>query len=128
MDKEFPLYPDLSEEGKIEANQLLISFKEKIKKIITDVVDDTMGEMYSNIMPYIESDSWGNFRDEIMRGMKDYNNRRIQGEYDFKEIRWQIYKEYRDDIIKDLDQDNLKEIEDLKGQVKFLNEARFGRF
>ena len=34
----------------------------------------------------------------------------------------QIYREFRDDIIKDLDQDNLEEIERLKREIEHLRE------
>ena len=113
MSERYPLYPRLSDEGVKEAEELFVAFKEKMKKI----ADDVLGELYVNIAPHIESDSWGNYRNVIMAGMQNYGNRKLQAEHDFKKIREQIYKDFRDDIIKDLDQDMLKENEELKRQL-----------
>lgn len=57
-----------------------------------------------------------------MDGYKNYNNRKIQAEYDFKEIRKAIYEQFKEEIIKDLDQDNLEEIERLKREIAWLRE------
>ena len=108
--KEYPLYPKLQDEGEKEAVQVLNAFVKKIKKAAEEAVRDFCVEA----LPYIESDSWTNFRNEIMDGFRNYNNRKIQDNYDFAEIRKSIYKEFRDDIIADLNQDNLKEIKKLK--------------
>jgi uncharacterized protein CbrC (UPF0167 family) len=123
-DKQFPLYPELSEQGKIEAQEILNDFADKIRKVIYDTVEYCIDNFYSDIIPYIESDSWSNFRNEIMDGFKNYNNCKIQAEYDFKDIRQQIYKEYRDDIIKDLNQDLLEENKKLKERIEWLNKIR----
>ena len=120
----FPLYPDLSEEGEIEAQKLIDAFKENLREAAREVIDETITELYCDILPHIQSDSWGNFRRDLMEGLLNYNNRKIQGDYDFKDIRQQIYKEYREDIIKDLDQDNLEEIKKLKEQIDWLNKCR----
>jgi hypothetical protein len=123
IDKNFPLYPELSEEGKKEAQELLDNFTTRIKKILTDEVENVVGEYYADILPHIESDSWTNFRNEVMDGYKNYNNRKIQAEYDFKEIRKAIYEQFKEEIIKDLDQDNLEEIERLKREIAWLREC-----
>ncbi len=116
MSDKFPLFPNLSEEAKVEAEQLINSFKERLKKVTEEVLD----ELCINVMPYIESDAWSNFRNELLDGFRNYNNRKIQGKYDFKKIREEIYREYKDDIIKDLDQDHLEEISRLKEEIKRL--------
>ena len=128
MSDNFPLYPDLSEEGQREAQEILNKFITKIKKIMHDVVEESVDEFYSDIIPHIESDSWINFRNDLMDGFKNYNNRKFQGEYDFKQIRQEIYKEFKDDIIKDLNQDNLEEIEKLKEQIEFMRNIERHRY
>ena len=60
----------------------------------------------------------------ILDGYKNYNNRKIQAAYDFKKIRAEIYKEYREDIVNDLNQDMLKEIEELKQDLERERERR----
>lgn len=117
--KEFPLYPNLTEAGEEEAQKLLDRFKEQMKKIATEVI----GDLYCDVALYIESDSWTNFRNEIMDGYRNYNNRKIQAEYDFAKIREAIYKEYREELIKDLNQDMVKEVEELKKQLKDTQES-----
>jgi len=116
---EYPLYPKLSEAGEQEAQKYLDSFKEKMKKI----ADETMSEVYVNLMPYIETDSWGNFRNQIMEGFRNYDNRKIQNAWDFAEIRKEIFKQFHNEIIPELNQDLLKEIEELKATVKRQQET-----
>ena len=119
MSKEYPLYPGLPEEGENEAQSLMDKFKEQMKK----AADEVLGELYCDVAVYIESDSWSNFRNELMDGFKNYDNRKIQSKYDFKDIRQAILKEHREDIIADLNQDLLEEIESLKGQLEFQREV-----
>ena len=108
-------YPELPEKGEREAQELIDKFKAKMK----DAADEVLGELYCDVAVYIESDSWTNFRNEMMDGYKDYKNGKIHDEYNFKDIRQQIYKENREEIIKDLNQDNLKKIEDLEEQIEW---------
>jgi hypothetical protein len=78
--------------------------------------EDVLRDLYCDVAVFIESDSWTNFRTKLMAGFKNYNNGKIQADYDFAEIRKQIYKEFKEDIIKDLNQDMVKEIEVLKAR------------
>ena len=124
MENKYPLYPQLTEAGEEEAQSIINRFKEDIKK----VADEAIGKLYCDVAIYIDSDSWTNFRNELMDGFRDYNNRKIQGEYDFKEIRAQIYKEYREDINEDLNQDILKENEDFKKRNEQLMNDLHNRY
>ncbi len=118
VDPAYPLFPSLSEEGQKEAQQLIESFKTQLK----EMAEKTIRDFYCEIMPYIESDSWGNYRNHIMAGMKDYGNRKIQAQYDFKTIRQAIWKLHREDIVADLNQDLVEENEKLKEDCKRLQE------
>ena len=120
MEEQYPLYPELSEEGKKEAQLIIDAFKEKLNK----VADEVISEFYCNVAMYIESDAWTNFRNELIDGFKNYDNRKIQGECDFKQIRQDIYREYRDEIIQDLNQDLVKENESLKKTIEFLQKIQ----
>lgn len=113
-----PLYPELKEPARKEAQALVDKFKDQLKKSAEEVIAD----LYCDVAVHIESDSWTNFRNEIMAGFKNYDNRKIQSEYDFAKIRKEIYKEFRADIVADLNQDLLKENEDLKKQIEQLRE------
>jgi hypothetical protein len=111
-------YPELSESGKQAAQDLVDHFKIALKKAAEEVID----HLYTDVAVHIESDSWTNYRNKLMDGFRNYGNRLVTHEHDFKAIRAEIYKEFRDDIIKDLDQDNLKQIEELEKQVEFYRE------
>ena len=124
----YPLYPELSEAGNKEAQELMDKFKVKAKKVLDGLLDDYLGAVYCNLLPDIESDSWLNYRNTIMEGFKNYDNRIIQNKYDFKEIRQQIYKEFKTDIDKDLNQDNLEKIKELEGTIKMLRELNERRY
>jgi hypothetical protein len=119
----YPLFPELPEEAKMAAQELINSFKSELKKAVYGAAEEAIGELYSDILPYIESDTWHNFRSQIVDGLSDYNNRTIQGAWDFKKIRSAIYKEHRADIIADLNQDMVEEIAELKKQIARLEGA-----
>jgi hypothetical protein len=118
--EKFPLYPELSEEGKKEAQSLIDVFKKKL----IDTANEAIDNLYCNIVSDIESDSWQNFRNQIMDGYKNYENRKIQNRWDFKEIRAEIFKQFKTDIIDDLNQDIYEENQQLKKQITDLQELR----
>ena len=118
MNEDYPFYPDLSEEGKKEAQIVMEKFIDQLKKS----AEDAIHKMHCDIIWCIESDSWENYRNAIMDGFKNYKNHLVQNEYDFKEIRQQIFKDNREDIINDLNQDLLKENEELKKDNERLNQ------
>jgi hypothetical protein len=115
----YPLFLELPEVGNAEAMALI----EKFKAQMVGAVTQTVGDFYCNIMPHIETDAWTNYRNDLMEGFKNYNNRLVLGEHNFKEIRQAIYAEYREDIIKDLDQDNLERIAELERENERLRDA-----
>ena len=120
MSEQYPLYPELTEEGKQEAVALIESFKVAVSRAAEEVI----GNLYADILPYIETDSWTNYRNELMDGLRNYNNRKIQAQYDFKKIRQAILEEHREDIIADLNQDMVEEIYTLKAELKLERESR----
>jgi len=117
---EYPFFPELTKEAENEAQELINKFKKKL----SEAANEVLSELYCEIAFYIGSDSWTNFRKQIVDGFRNYNNRKIQAEYDFKKIRQEILKEYREDIIPDLNQDMLEEIENLKSTIEGLQELR----
>jgi len=115
MSDEFPLYPELPEAGAEEVQRLVEKFKGQLKRAAEEVI----GELYCDVAVHIESDSWTNFRNALMDGFRNYHTRTIQAPYDFKDIRQAILREFRDEIIEDLNQDMLEEIETLKEQLQW---------
>jgi hypothetical protein len=122
---EFLLFPELQEGGAEEAQALIEKFRDKLKIEAANVISSIMDEFYFDIVPHIESDAWTNYRNDLMNGLKNYRNRKIQGEFDFKEIRRAIFKEFKDDIIEDLNQDHLKTIESLRKQLDDMRRLRY---
>ena len=120
---EYPLYPTLTDAGKQESQRLVDMFKESLAKAAEEVI----GELYVDVPLYIESDSWSNFRNHIVNEICNYNNRHVQGEYDYRKIRKAIYLEYRDEVIEDLNQDLVTENEQLKQENERLQELLYSR-
>lgn len=120
----YAFYPELTEQGKEEAQLLMSSFKVKAKEVLENLIDDYCGRFYCEIAPEIESDSWQNFRNKVMDGYKDYGNKELKP-YDFKDIRQQLYKENKAEIDKDLNQDNLDKIRDLEQTIEFLQQRHY---
>ena len=103
----YPLYPELTEQGKIEAQAIMDSFKPRLK----DMMDEALGELYCDVIQHIESDTWSNFRTSIIDAMRGY---KMTGEskmmdYELKVIRDAVYNDHKDELIKDLNKDLLEE-------------------
>lgn len=118
--KDYPLFPELPEAGQTEAQKLIDKFKDQLKRI----ADDVIGDLYCDVAVHIESDSWMNFRNDLMAGFKNYNNKMVQGEFDFKTVRESILEQHRAELVKDLNQDLLGEIARLKEDCKRLAEMK----
>ena len=128
MSKEFPLYPELKEEAKKEAQALMDGFKKKIEEKMLEVCKGVLTDLYCDVAMYIESDSWSNFRNEILQGFSKYGNRKLQADYAFAKIRKTIFEEHREEIIKEVEQDIVKENESLTKQLEWersLNRNRY---
>ena len=116
MSTEYPLFPKLTEEGEKQAQLIMDSFKPRIKAL----VDEMMSDLYCDVAYHIESDSWTNYRNELMDGLKGYGDNASSHEHDFKELRKVIYEKNKEEINKDLNQDLLEENAKLTAQVDEL--------
>jgi hypothetical protein len=122
MNEEYPLYPELDIIAQNQAEQVTKRYFENFKKKCIDILDELAGEYVSAIVDHIESDAWSNFRQEIIDGLCNYSNRKIQGRYDFDKIRKSIFDHYRNEIIEDLNQDLVLENEKLKNDLIYWKE------
>lgn len=111
------LYPELPEQAQKEYQQLIDKAKSRIKAAAGEAITD----LYCDVGTHIETDSWQNFRNTLMNGLKGYPSHL---KYDFKQIRKEILKENRAEIIKDLNQDLVEEVENLKDQLTRAYESR----
>ena len=122
--KKYPFYPELTDEGKQQAQDLMIKFEKTLKESATKIISDFSTDFYCEVLHEIESDHWTNYRTKIVSAICDYSNKKSMS-YDFDRIRKAIYKHHKEEIVKDLNQDLLKEISDLKEQLKRSYESRF---
>ena len=125
MSEKYPLYPELTEQGKEEAQKIMDGFKPMLKKLM----DEVLGDLYTDVSYYVESDHWTNYRNALMDGLKGYGAGKPNHEYDYKELRKAIYRNHKDEIVNDLNQDLVEENERLKAQIEqlqqSLSEARY---
>ena len=111
-------YPELNESGIKEHEQIMDKFKSQM----IEIVEETLSNSYCDVSHYIESDSWSNYRRDIMKGLKGYPSLL---KYDFREVRKLILEEHRDQIIQDINEDLLREVQDLKSMIEdFRNSNR----
>ena len=122
---EYPLFPELTEEGKNQAQDLMVKFEQKLKERAVEVMKDITNDFYTDILNEIESDHWTNYRTKLLEGLCNYENAKKHSKHDFDRIRRSIYENHKEEIVKDLNQDLLAEIEDLKRQLKRAYERSF---
>ncbi len=112
-ENKYPLFPELTDEGKIQAKNLIDKFEHQLKLNAIKLMGEITDTFYSDVLHHIESDHWQNYRNTIMEGMCNYSNKE-HSPHDFDRIRKAIYMYHKEEIIKDLNQDLVKEIERLK--------------
>ncbi len=121
MSENYPLYPQLTEQGKEEAQKIMDSFKPKLAKLL----DEVMSDLYTDVSYYVDSDHWTNYRNALMDGFKGYGSGKPNHEHDYKELRQAIYRNHKEEVVKDLNQDLVDENEKLKEQIEHLNKTIF---
>ena len=124
MSEEYPLYPILTEQGKDEAQKIMDSFKPKLVELMEEVLRD----LYTDVSYYVESDHWKNYRNALMDGFNGYGNGKPNHEYEYKELRQAIYRNHKDEIVRDLNQDLVKENEELKQHIEMLKMQLHDRY
>lgn len=116
--EQYPLFPSLAPEAAEEAQALMDGFKAKLLKLC----DETLGELYCDVSAYIESDHWSNYRNDLLAGLRNYENRKVQASHDFAAIRRAIFDAYKEEIIPDLNQDLLQQVEELTTRLEQYRE------
>jgi hypothetical protein len=124
MSDEYPLYPELTEQGKEEAQKIMDSFKPRLKELMDEVLSD----LYTDVSYYVDSDHWTNYRNALMDGFKGYGGGKANHQYDYKELRQAIYQNHKDEIVKDLNQDLVEENKRLSDQIERLQQQLHDRY
>jgi hypothetical protein len=118
-------YPELPESGQVEAMKLIERFKAQLETAAKLLVQNVILDFYCDIMPHIETDSWTNYRQAILIGLKNYGSNRVDMPHDFVAIRAAILAENREQIINDLNQDHLARIKELEAQIERMYQRQF---
>jgi len=121
-EKEYPLYPELTEQGNQQAQDLMNKFEKTLKESATQIMSNITTDFYCDILNEVEGDQWTNYRTKMVNALCDYKNK-PHAKYDFDRIRKSIYRNHKEEIVKDLNQDLLAEIEDLKKRIKRIGES-----
>lgn len=124
MSEEYPLYPELTDQGKEEAQKIMDSFKPKLMELMNEV----MGDLYTDVSYYIDSDHWTNYRNALMDGFLGYGGGKPNHEYDYKKLRQAIYTNHKEEIVQDLNQDLVAENESLKEHIDILQQQLSQRY
>jgi hypothetical protein len=111
--------PKLSREGVGEFVKLMEGFKKEVEVSTRRRIEDLLSDLYCDLPKYIESDSWANFRDEVISTLT-YADVKICGNETAKKIRKAIFEEHKEEIIKDLNADLLKDLETKESIIKAL--------
>lgn len=98
------------EKLQIESQEYIDKFRNKMKAI----ADETLGELYCNIMPYCETDTWTNYRESLRLELEhEYKFSTFKQDW-AKNFRRAVFVENREEISKLIEQDILKRIKHLE--------------
>ena len=74
--KKYPFYPELTDEGKQQAQDLMIKFEKTLKESATKIISDFTTDFYCEVLHEIESYHWTNYRTKIVSAICDYSNKK----------------------------------------------------
>jgi uncharacterized protein (DUF488 family) len=120
-DKQFDIYPELDEQGKLEAQKLINRFKKKM----LETAEDVLGNLYCDVAVHIETDSWTNYRNKMMDGLMNYGNQTPLKKELYEKLREKLLHDYAPQIIDDLNKDLLDEIAELKRQIESMQHNHY---
>lgn len=112
-------YPRLTPEGEAEAQRIMDVFRRKMRAIS----DDVLGDLYTDVAQYIESDSWTNFRNHFISSFRRLDPA-FCGVYNLRELARVIAKENPELVGKYVNEGNIERIRQLEDTIKFLRESR----
>lgn len=90
------------------------AFIDKFRKKMKDISEEILGEVYVNCMPYLETDTWTNYREALRSELEhEYKYTRFKEEWAVN-FRRAVFVENREEISKLIEKDILKRIKDLE--------------
>lgn len=112
--------PDIKyDEDKLnkEAQHFMDVYRAKFKSI----ADEMLGELYVNILPYLKSDTWTNYREALRLELEHEYKYSIFKDRWAENFRRAVFVENREEMVKLLDQDiyrRLKHLEDCRQEFE----------
>lgn len=110
-----------SEKLEKEAQDFIDSFKTKLTKI----ADETISNLYVNIMPYAETDTWTNYREALRLELEhDYRFSIFKDDW-AKNFRKAIFIENKEELAELISKDLLEKIKKLEDQIQEFDMFRY---
>lgn len=110
-----------SEKLNAEAEAFINKFRSRMKAI----TEETFGELYVNVMPYLETDTWTNYR-EALRCELEHEYKFSNFKQDWAvNFRRAVFAENREEISKHIEQDILKRIKHLEDCRQEFEQFRY---
>lgn len=101
------------------------AFMDSFKAQMSSIVQNTLGEAYANLLPYIETDAWTNYREELRIELeREYKFSRFKQEWAVN-FRRAVFVENREEISKLIEQDILKRIKHLEDCRQEFEQFRY---
>ena len=113
---------------KYDADLLAAQAQEQINKFrfqIQKIAEECLGEIYANITPYIETDTWTNYREALRIELQHeykYSNFKQDWAVDFRRA---VFVENREEISKLIEADILKRIKNLEDCRQEYDQFRY---
>ncbi len=105
------------------------AFIDKFKKKMRDISDETLGELYVNIIPYLHTDTWTNYREALRLDLEhEYKFSKFKEDWAIN-FRRAVFVENREEISKFISEDILKRIkhlEDCKQEYEMFRYTSLG--
>jgi len=111
---------ELQEKAQKEFADFMERRRKELAQTIRDEADSILSNCYTDYGMYLETDAWINYRAalrlELAGGLYKQITEDTEGHW-ARGVRDMIFKENRDALVSALNQDLLKQIEDLKAQL-----------
>lgn len=114
---------ELSEQGQKDALRLLEQFRRKMH----DLANEVMGNLYVDVLPYLETDAWLNYREKLRLELQNkYVNRETctSDEAWAKMIREAIFVQFKEELTNGIIKDLQTELDNWKKSYYELQRMR----
>lgn len=117
-------WPEMTE----AQNAFCVSLIEKFKGDLKEVAEDVLNQLYTDVIPHLETDTFLNFKSHMLSAVQGYARSYAldDGDLTGRRIREVIYKDHKDELVKLIDHDNVMRITELEKQLRQEREYNRG--